>query len=276
MLPISKLRAVSYLAPNWFEFYQAVVLSLERALSIETQLVQAASDPLDDPLLKQDQWDLGFICGLPFVRYQQAVPNQMRAIVAPVMQASRYQNRPIYFADVIVNAASEFNTFADLAGTTVCYNDPGSNSGYFLLCDRLRQETLPHFFGNAIQSGSHQRSIRWVVEGKADCAAIDSTVLEQECRLFPDLHQRLRVIESIGPCPMPPVVVAHRLGDDIIQQLQATLLKSDTHLQTAMERMDIARYAAVKSEDYEAIAQMFEAVMQAGRLDEGRTRLKQG
>jgi phosphonate transport system substrate-binding protein len=258
-----KLRAVSYLAPNWFEFYQAVVSSLGRRLQVETQLVQAHCDPLNDPLLEQDQWELAFICGLPFVRYQRMAPKQLRAIAAPVMQASRYQNRPLYFADVIVKADSGFNTFAELAGETVCYNDPGSNSGYYLLCDRLLQENAPRFFSRAMQSGSHQHSMRWILEGKAVCAAIDSTVLEQECRLFPELSG-LRVIESIGPCMMPPVVVAQHLGETLMQQMQVALLKPDAPLQAAMNRMAMERYATVTDDEYGAIAQMFEAVVRAG------------
>ncbi|MEP1058984.1 MULTISPECIES: phosphate/phosphite/phosphonate ABC transporter substrate-binding protein [Cyanophyceae] len=258
-----KLRAVSYLAPNWFEFYQAVVSSLGRRLQVETQLVQAHCDPLHDPLLDQDQWDLAFICGLPFVRYQRVAPKQLRAIAAPVMQASRYQNRPFYFADVVVKADSGFHSFADLAGATVCYNDPGSNSGYYLLCDRLLQENAPRFFSSAMQSGSHQHSMRWVLEGKVACAAIDSTVLEQECRLFPELSG-LRVIESIGPCMMPPVVLAQHLGEALIQQVQAALLKPNALLQAAMNRMAMERYAAVTDHEYGAIAQMFDAVVNAG------------
>lgn len=51
-----------------------------------------------------------------------------------------------------------------------------------------------------IQSGSHQRSIRLVVDGLAECAGIDSVVLEQELRDLPDLSRHLRVVETIGPC----------------------------------------------------------------------------
>jgi len=260
-----KLRLVSYLAPNMFGFYEAVGAYLSRLLGVETQLVQSQYDPLEDPMMLEDQLDIAFICGLPFARHQRVVSTQLQALVAPVMQASRYQNRPVYFSDIIVNAESNLLCFDDLVGKTLCYNDPDSNSGYNLLCQRLIQAGYPSsFFGKIIQSGSHQRSIRLVVDGLADCSAIDSTVLEQELRDLPELSHRLRVIESIGPCPMPPVVAAQRLGSAFIDSLQSALCHPDTELQSAMERSLIQRYVAVQSEDYTAIANMYDAAIQAG------------
>jgi phosphonate transport system substrate-binding protein len=246
-----QLMLVSYLAPNMFWFYSAVGAYLGRVFGVKTHLVQSQFAPLEDPVMLQDQLDIAFICGLPFIQRHQVVPTQLQAVVAPVMQKSRYQNRPIYFSDIIVSADSGIMTFDDLVGKTLCYNDPGSNSGYNLLCQRLTQAEKPYsFFGKVIQSGSHQRSIELIVERIADCSAIDSTVLEQELRKSPELANRLRVIESIGPSPMPPVIVAQHLGATFIDCLQSALLQPDTELQSAMDRAQIQRYVSVQSEDY--------------------------
>lgn len=261
---ITKLRAVSYLAPNWFAFYEAVLAYLGRMLGVETQLHQGECDPLEDPVLLQDQLDLAFICGLPLIRYCQVVPDQLQVLVAPVMLSPRYQNRPIYFSDVIVNAASKVAKFEDLALKTVCYNDPGSNSGYNLLYHRLIQGGHPkHFFGKAMQSGSHQRSIRWVVDGLVDCAAIDSVVLEQELRDYPELSDSLQVVEVLGPCPIPPLVAAQHLGASLIQQLQLALLQPDALLQAAMELVGVQCFSVVELEDYSPLAQIYSFIIES-------------
>jgi phosphonate transport system substrate-binding protein len=254
---------VSYLAPNWFNFYETIVTYLGCVLGVETQLHPGKCDPLEDFVLIKDQLDLAFICGLPLIRYCQVVPNQLQALVAPVMQAPRYQNRPIYFSDVIVNAASNLASFEDLALKTVCYNDPGSNSGYNLLRYRLIQGGHPkNFFSKAIQSGSHQRSIRWVADGLVDCAAIDSVVLEQELCDFPELSEYLQVVEVLGACPMPPLVVAQHLDAYLIEQLQFALLNPDVELKAAMQRVGVQRFAAVKLEDYNVLAEIYDANLQ--------------
>lgn len=260
---LQTLHGVSYLAPNWFWFYESVAAFLSRALQVDIQVAQSEHDPLEDLYLLHNQVDLAFICGLPFIRRYREVPH-LQAIAAPVMKASRYQNRPVYFSDVIVNATNTITTFADLAGKTVCYNDPGSNSGYNLLLYRLVQGGYTNdFFSKAIQSGSHQTSIRWVAEGLIDCAAIDSTVLEQELRDPPELNQ-LQVIEAIGPCPMPPIVVAQHLGGKLIEQLRSALLQPDAELQAVMQKAGVLQYAPVETEEYEAIAHIYDTVVQVG------------
>ncbi|MBW4444691.1 MAG: PhnD/SsuA/transferrin family substrate-binding protein [Plectolyngbya sp. WJT66-NPBG17] len=252
------MNVVSYLAPNWMDYYQTVARLISRSLRCDIQFRTYDRDPLID--LQENQVDLAFICGLPFIRHDRIAPEQFSAIAAPVMQAERYQNRPVYFSDIIVQTDSPFQTFADLAGSTVCYNDPGSNSGYYLLRYRLLQEQQTRFFSYVVQSGSHQRSIRWIIEGKADCAAIDSTVLEQELRVFPELAQQIRIVESSNPCPMPPIVAAQHLGKDLIDQIQAALLQPDPELKATMAQMNVKRYAVVNTQDYDAIAQLYDKV----------------
>ena len=182
------------------------------------------------------------------------VSDQLQTLVAPVMLGSRYENRPIYFADAIANAKSDIKVFADFGGKTFCYNDLGSNSGYNLLQHRLIQDGHHQsFFNKEIQSGSHQHSIRWVVDGKADCAVIDSVVLEQELRDFPELSEQLRVVEILGPSPMPPLIVAQRLGKSLIQQMQSALLQPDTKLQKVIDRFGVKRFAAVELKEFSVL-----------------------
>lgn len=261
----NSLTIASYLAPNMTWFYQAVGEYLERSLSVPTQVIQRSFDPLEDPMLLQDQCDLAFICGLPFIRYQMIAPHQLHPLIAPVMQAERYGDRPVYFSDVVVNAESDVTSFEQLAGTVFCYNDLGSNSGYNLMRHRLLQGEYPaNFFSQVVLSGSHQTSMQWVADGKATCAAIDSTVLEQEYRNIPELARSLRVIESIGPCPIPPLVTSQRLGTELLKQLQSLLLEPDAELRSQMQRAKIHRFAGVQTKDYEAIAQIYTTALSHG------------
>lgn len=255
------LKAVSYLAPNWFAFYQAVTDALSRSLSIEIQLQQGEYDPLDDPLLLQDQLDVAFICGLPFIRHHRVNPHQLQVLAAPVLSAARYIDRPIYFSDVIVSADSKIQNFEDLAGKIFCYNDPGSNSGYNLVRWYLLNSNYPNdFLSVCVQSGSHQRSLQWVINGYADWATIDSTVLEQAFQEHPEWMNQVKVIAAIGPAPMPPVVVANHLGADIIQRFRSALLHPDQTLLIAMAIAGVKRYELQTWQAYEVLSEMYQAV----------------
>lgn len=273
------LKAVSYLSPNLFWYYKAITEAFERQCKLTVELSEAEYDPLDDRLLQQDRWDLTFICGLPLIRHNRSALNYLQKplqiLSAPVMLADRYENQPIYFADIVVNAASNFKSFEDLQGTRFCYNDLGSNSGYNLLRYRLLQHLYREkifstsnqekisYFSNVRQSGSHQRSLQWIANGLADCAAIDSVVMEAELRQFPELGKSLQIVESIRS-HIPPITVSSRLDLSLIEQLQSTLFKPDSDLQAAMAIAQVKRYTRVTAQDYEPIAVMFDAAMQSG------------
>lgn len=62
MIFSKKLLAVSYLAPNWFDYYQAVTNYLARTFNLDMRLIQGHVDPLTDPFLLSDEVDLAFIC----------------------------------------------------------------------------------------------------------------------------------------------------------------------------------------------------------------------
>jgi len=255
-----KLRIVSYLAPNLFWFYQAVAKALERCLEIDMEIVQGALDPLDDPDLRGDRWDILFICGLPLMRFGQAAPHQINPLVAPVMQAERYGDRPVYFADVIVRADSPLHTWEDLAQSVFCYNDLGSNSGYNLVCyELLKRGKGRNFFRQTISSGAHERSLQWILTDFADCAAIDSTVLDQAIRDEPNLGEKLRIILSLGPSPIPPIAVSQRLGGELVHSIQNTLLQPDSILKKHMKQAGIQHFMPVNSSVYKPILDMYMA-----------------
>uniref|UniRef100_B8HKW9 ABC-type phosphate/phosphonate transport system periplasmic component-like protein n=1 Tax=Cyanothece sp. (strain PCC 7425 / ATCC 29141) TaxID=395961 RepID=B8HKW9_CYAP4 len=252
-MTIERLALVSYLAPNSFWYYQEIAAYLERKLGMPTSIRQG-NDPLTDRRLAQQQVDLTFICGLPLVRFNQQHAFKLKPIVAPVLQADRYSNQPVYFADVIVRSDSGMTEFEQLCGKVFCFNDLGSNSGYHLVKRHLaEQHYSPSFIAKEIPSGSHQTSIQWVIEGKADWAAIDSTMLEQELRDRADLQQWIRVIQSIGPCPIPPIALSPNVPPELAQHIQDSLLNPDPQLQLAMTRAGIRRYAPIALADYHVL-----------------------
>lgn len=252
------MLSVSYLSPNLLWLYQAVGHSLSRQLGCSVNVVQGEIDPLDDPNLAGDRWDLLFICGLPLMRYGQRMPHQLRPLVAPVMSAARYGGQPRYFSDVVVRANSDRHSWEDLAQAVFCYNDRGSHSGYSRMGYELHQRGLDwEFFEHMVESGGHVRSLQAILTGQADCAAIDSTVFDQVLRDDPPLGQKLRIITSLGPSPMPPMAVSQRLGQDLTTTLQQALLQPDATLQQHLTQAGISHFAVVNRATYEPILAMF-------------------
>lgn len=254
-----QLIAKSYLAPNMLNLYRAICDRLEQVADINIDLKQSTYDSLDDPTLKYGGVDLAFICGLPLVRLSRTSYNFLNPLIAPIMNDPRGEGKPIYFADVIVRHDSPFKTFGDLANSTFCYNDPGSNSGHHLLRYHMLKQGYPApFFSRSLQSGGHTVSIQRVIDGATDCAAIDSTVLAQALRDKPELASQIRVIESTAPCPVPPLALNQRqIG--LREKLQAALTQPDQALCDVMAGAGVIAFAPVNLDDYTIIGDMFDA-----------------
>ncbi len=215
--------------------------------------------PEREAALEQQAAQMALVCGLLHVFKGRQPDWEFEPMVAPVMRSARYGNQPVYFANVVVHQGSPYQMLDDLAGSRWAYNEPASFSGHHMMLLWLAQTGKPaDFFRQRIQSGAHSRSLAMVAEGLADCAAIDSTVLDMEAVREPERKRPLRTIGSLGPYPMPPLVVSRRLPEATrraIQQ-QLTTLHEDEAGQALLAEWDIVRLTAVSDTTYDPIRQL--------------------
>jgi phosphonate transport system substrate-binding protein len=257
------LRFVTFLAPNMLPVYRFLADYVGEKLGCRTNLIIGAS--FDQ--FESGEADLGFICGLPYVQLTRRQPPPIELVTAPVLQGERYQNRPIYFSDVIVHRDSPFHSFADLRGHTWSYNDPDSHSGYNVTRYRLVQMGETHgFFSRVVQAGWHQKSIELVIAGVVDASAIDSQVLAIELRDHPELASQLRVIDYLGPSSIQPVVAARQLPAPIKDEVRRVLLSmaDEPRAAAALAQGFVARFAPVTDATYNDIREMLAAAEAAG------------
>jgi phosphonate transport system substrate-binding protein len=209
-----ELRFLTYLSPGLpVEIFEAVAsragshLRLPTSVAVESRSSGPASAEYDP--FSGGEADVGFMCAPPYIwlRDREDPPVELLG-VAPVFEDWRAAGEPVYFSDVIVRRESPFLTFENLRGGVLAYNDACSLSGYYCLLQEF-ERTDPHRDEPPIliHSGSHLRSMDLVIEGRADAAAIDSNVLALRLAAEPTLRCRLRVVDSLGPYPIQPVVV---------------------------------------------------------------------
>jgi phosphonate transport system substrate-binding protein len=207
--------------------------------------------------------DVGFVCGLPYVEFCRWQPDlSIEPIAAPVLCGERYGGKPVYFTDVIVHRDSSFASFADLRGCSWSYNERQSHSGYGIIAYQLaRLGETGGYFGRTVKAGSHQRSIRLVATGKVDASGIDSQVLALVLRDHPELAASLRVLDSLGPSTIQPVVASRRLPAQLRADLQAVLVEmhSDPGARARLAPGFIQRFVSVCDRSYDDIRAMRDA-----------------
>lgn len=259
----------SFLADNARSVYERIAGYVAGQIGQPTTLLSGVGWEDRHRMLDDGRVQVAFICGLPYSQKFDRPDRPVELLAAPVMLPERYRGQPIYFTDVIVRHDGPFQSFADLRGRSWAYNDAGSNSGYNMPRDHLlRLAETAGYFGRTVASGSHQASIRMVIEGMVDAAGIDSVVLDLEFKLRPELAPQVRIIESIGPCPIPPVVVSSRLPAGLKTALREALVGMHENPPGRAILSDglIARFVEVRDADYDKIREMVRRALAAGFL----------
>lgn len=254
---VRRLRFVTYLAPKLFPFYEFVADYVGRRLGCRTQLtVGAAYEAMAEVA------DVAFVCGLPYVELTRRPGPQMKPIAAPVLLGDRYRGKPIYFSDVVVRHGAPIRCWEDLRGRSWAFNETHSQSGYGVTRDRLlRTGATGGFFSRVVEAGGHEHAVRLVCEGEVDASAIDSQLFAVLVAEQPSLRRQLRVIDSLGPSMIQPVVVQRRLPGIWKARIRAALLTmaNDPHARPRLLHAQVARFTSVTDADYDDIRRMLAA-----------------
>jgi phosphonate transport system substrate-binding protein len=243
--------------------YEFVARAVGERLGIETELVDGTSCDR----FASGEGDVAFLCGLPYVELASGPQPPFELLAAPVLSGARYGGRPIYFSDVIVHADSDIHSFEELRGRTWSFNEPHSHSGYSVTRAHLARIGEPRgFFNLVIEAGFHQRSIELVRERVVDGSAIDSQVLEIAMREEPALRDDLRIVGTLGPSTIQPVVASLTLPASLRRDLRGILLDlgHTPGEREALGRGLVAGFDVVEDAEYDDIRAMVADAETAG------------
>jgi phosphonate transport system substrate-binding protein len=255
------LQVVTFLAPKLFWFYEYLCRYLEKKLQYPTSLsIGSSYEELPG------QIDFAFLCGLPYIELVRRDGQVFEPIAAPILAGKRYEGKPIYYSDVVVRRDSRFRSFADLRGRAWAYNEPHSQSGYGITRFHLVQiEETNGYFGRVVEAGYHEQAVRMVCSGEVDASAIDSHVLALMIRDEPALMANLRIIATLGPSTIQPIVAARRLPPHLKTDLRRILLEigGDALARPHLDRAMVDRFECITDSSYDDIRRMLDVTESA-------------
>jgi phosphonate transport system substrate-binding protein len=247
------------MAENSESFCQAVACYIEKGLGIRTEYVTGIPWQERERLFDRGEIQILWLCGYPYVHKVDMAESDIELLAVPVPRGERYRGRPVYFSDVIVRRERPFQSFLDLRGASWAYNEPRSHSGFNVVRSHLAG-IAPNedFFGEIVESGAHTGSLEMTLSRRVDCAAIDSTVLEWLIAGRSALPEQIRVIESLGPSPMPPWVISRKVAASLRGDVRNLLLcmHGDVNGGGMLARAGLERFVEAQDHDYDPIRAM--------------------
>ncbi len=257
--PIRIALSGAFISEGGAEIYQKIANYIGEKTGLSVEIVTGLSYDTINKMLKDGALVGGFVCGLPYVLLNEG-KETVTLSVAPVMKASRYGNKPIYYSDLIVRKDSPYKDLADLKGKRFAYNDELSNSGYNLpRAFFLEKKISKDFFGKITRTGSHEESIRAVANGEADFSFVDSLVLEYELHVKAKDAQAVRVIHSLGPAGVPPLVFTKKFDKNLAKKLTDAFanMHKDPEGRKILDFGLVQRFELVDDSNYQSIREKY-------------------
>lgn len=188
-----KLRAVSLLGAN----IDAALEAIASELTSDGITCDVVSGPWDARLeaVRTGRVDLVWMCGLLAHRMLESGSLQAEVVAAPVFLGG---TEPTYRTVFVGRRGSP--DLEDLVESRWAFNEETSWSGHHAARVEFSRRGLPQP-QDVIWSGSHQKSLIWLREGKVDASPIDETVWN-----WVD-QTGLEAVDHTTPWPSPPLLM---------------------------------------------------------------------
>ncbi|MEO1189540.1 MAG: PhnD/SsuA/transferrin family substrate-binding protein [Pseudomonadota bacterium] len=171
---------------------------LSRATGRSVRLVTRRTYQEITTLLVSGRLDAAWICGYPFVSFQ----DRLKLLAVPV-----WRGDTVYQSYLIVRNGREASGLDDLEGDVHAFSDPDSNSGYLVTRALLARRGIgpDTFFDRTIFTYGHRNVVRAVASGLVQSGSVDGYVLEVLKEVEPDLATAVTVVRASEWLGFPPV-----------------------------------------------------------------------
>ena len=159
-----------------------------------------------------------------------------------------------HYSVIISRDADPRRDLGAFAGSRGVINDQHSNSGMNLLRHRLAPlQRGGRFFASVAVSGAHRQSLRWVREGWADLAAIDSVTYAYLARYAPAEVAGLRIVARTASSPTLPYITALSAGRDGAGQIRQAMNTALEQLPEVALTLGLREVLPASEADYQMV-----------------------
>jgi phosphonate transport system substrate-binding protein len=172
--------------------------------------------------LRSQSADISFMGALPYVLARDQIG-------AEVLLSEVYRGKSSYVARIFVRRDSGIEAVADLAGRSIAFADPISESGYLYPLEIVADAGLltpgadpQSFFGRVYFAGGYQQAIQAVANGLVDAAGVSQFA---DLLLTPEQQSEIRWIAESKPIPAHAVIARPGLDRALQAKFVEAMLK---------------------------------------------------
>lgn len=161
-----------------------------------------------------------------------------------------------YYSVLFTRKQKGVHSAQDLEGKRIALTDPESTSGSIIprliFSDDICR-SLEDFFGTIIYTGSHDRSIKAVIQGHVDAAFVSSARIDEFVQTQELQADQVTILWRSQPIHHDPFVFSGGVGPSLRDRIRDILLSPQPGLAPMFEHMQMAGIVQVSDEDYRPI-----------------------
>lgn len=211
-------------------------------------------------MLKNDEVDIAYVCGAPYVLDHDFFGEELLAVPIPAFS----NGKPTYKSYVIVRKDSPYKSLKDLQMKRYALSDPLSNSGKLVPTYLLARKgyKLDEYFHSYLYTYSHSNSIEAVAMGLVDGASVDGYIWELHQRIDPTFSSQTKVIHKSRDFPFTPFVIRNSIDSKIKKKIKNIFLEMHQNPEgkKVLDKLFIERFVSLNDKDYDPIREMFKFV----------------
>jgi|WetSurSiteA1Bulk_404760.scaffolds.fasta_scaffold12778_2 phosphonate transport system substrate-binding protein len=221
------------------EMYQGLIEYVAGKIGRKPVPVYRPTYSETNDLVRYRRCDVAVVCTYPFIRGEREFG--MQALVVP-----RVKGTTTYQSFIVVPQSSPAKSLLDLRGKRFASGDIMSTTGWLFPAMTLMKsgENPAHFFGDLVLTGSHDKSVRAVIDGFVDGAAVHGIVLDLMAAEDPSILKKIKIVEKSPPFGIPPIVAHPDLDPSLKQAIVSVLLDmhNDPIGKKILEKLQIEQY----------------------------------
>ncbi|HEX9049157.1 MAG TPA: phosphate/phosphite/phosphonate ABC transporter substrate-binding protein [Anaeromyxobacter sp.] len=186
--------------------------------------------------------------------------------VVPLARPVNLDGSSTYHGHIFVRKDSGIRTAADMRGKRMAFVERATTAGYVFPLAWLREQGIRSpqgFFSEYYFTGSHDASVRAVLDREADVGAAKHSVFDRVRRDDPRVERELVILANSPPVPSNGLCVRQDMEPDLREALRRALLDlaGDATGGAVLARFGALRFVETSAEDYRPV---FELARRAG------------
>ena len=167
-----------------------------------------------------------------------------------------------YQGYIFARKDSNIKTLADMKGKSLALVEKTTAGYVFPLAwvKRYGIDSINTYFSEQFISGSHDRSIALVLNGKADVGAAKSTIYKNMQKWQPRIDKELVILANSLRVPSNALCVSERLDQQYREKLKYLLLnmRSDPEGRNVLKQLGANRFVETSTDQYQPVLDLAE------------------